>query len=198
MVRKPIAAPRQALASLLLLPLVSLLGACTPVPSATGEGKAKAGSGDAKPEDVCKHVRELADQDTDDAEVLDKVERECVETLAAMQIRYSTFTTCLELAADAKAVSECEKSVTKPRSLLAASGPLAKVEAVCTHVITMLEGQLAQAGSPMQPAELEELRGKCIEDAGAQVEVKGAEAFNKEADCILAADTIEALQACGM
>lgn len=179
-------------ASLLLLPL---LGACTPVPSKSGSGEQAA---EAKPEDTCKRVRELADKDTDDAAVLDQVERECVETLTGLQSRYQTFTTCVGLAADKDAIYECEKSLAKPRSLLAAAGPTVKLEALCDHVLKMLEQQLGEVSSQMQPGELEQLRTQCIEDAGKQLELKGAEAFGKEADCILAAKSIEEMQACGL
>jgi hypothetical protein len=179
-------------ASLLLVPL---LGACTPVPSKSGAGEQAA---EAKPEDTCKHVRELADKDSDDAALLDQVERECIETLTALQTRYETFTTCVGLAADANAIYECEKGLDKPRSLLASVGPAAKLEALCDHVLKMLEQELGDAASQMQPGEMATLRTQCIEDAGKQLETKGAEAFNKEADCILAATTIEAMQTCGL
>ena len=189
MIRKPFVA--LARASLLFVPLV---GACTPVPSKSGAGE----QAQAKPEDTCKHVRELADKDSDDAALLDQVERECLETLTGLQSRYETFTTCVGLAADANAVYECEKSLDEPRSLLASVGPTAKLEALCDHVLKMLEQQLGEAATQMQPGEMDTLRTQCIEDAGAQLESKGAEAFNKEADCILAATTIEAMQTCGL
>lgn len=182
-----------ALASSLSL---TLLGACTPAPSKSGSGENTAAA--AKPEDLCKHIRELADKDTDDAAVLDQVERECVETLTGLQTRYQTLATCIDVAADANAVYECEKGLTKPRSLLAAVGPTAKVEALCNHVLAMLEQQLGDATAQMGPGELEALRTQCIQDAGKQLEIQGPEAFAKEADCILAAQTIEQLQACGM
>lgn len=193
MIRKPNAI---VLASL-LVPLVPLVvGACTPAPSKqTTEGDKAA---EAKPEDVCKHVREVADKDTDDAAVLDQVERECVESLTTMQSRYQTFTTCVGLAADANAIYECEKGLSTPRSLLASAGPTAKLEQLCDHVIKMLEQELGEATSQMPPGELAQLRTKCVEDAGAQLELKGVEAFNKEADCILGAQSIDALQACGL
>lgn len=192
MIRKPIVA--RAHASLLSMSLfLPLLGACTPVPSKSAAGEQSA---EAKPEDTCKHVRELADKDTDDAAVLDQVERECIETLTTLQTRYQTFTTCVGLAADANAVYECEKGMAKPRSLLAAAGSTDKLEALCDHVLGMLQQQLGD--TQMQPGELETLRKQCIDDAGAQRELKGPEAFNKEADCILAATSIEAMQACGL
>ena len=181
------------LSSLVVLPLAA---ACSPVPS-KGEGGEKPAAG-PQPDALCKHVRELADIDTDDAAVLDQVERECVESLTGLQTRYETFATCVEAATDAKTLSECEQPLAKPKALLSAVGPGAKVEAVCDHVLTMLEKELGNVGSPMQASELEQLRTQCVTDATKQVEAKGLEAFDKEADCILAAQNIEALQACGV
>lgn len=192
MIRKPAAF---ALASSLSLGL-ALVGGCTPVPSKSDAGEKAAG--EAKPEDLCKHVREVADKDSDDAAALEQVERECIETLSGLQTRYQTFTTCVELAADANAILECEKALAKPRSLLANVGPQAKVEALCSHVLTMLQTELGEAMGAMQPGELDSLRAQCVADATKQIEIQGVEAFNKEADCILAAQTVEALQACGL
>jgi hypothetical protein len=174
--------------------LVLLLGACTPVPSKPAAGEKAAE--EAKPEDLCKHVRELADKDSDDAAVLEQVERECIETLSAMQTRYQTFTTCVGLAADAKALYECEKSLAQ-RSLLAGASPKRKVEQVCDHVLGMLEQQLGAAGQ-VPPDELDTLREQCINESSKLVEQQGAEAFDKEADCILQSQTLEQVQACGL
>jgi hypothetical protein len=182
-----------ARASLLFLPLMA---ACVPPPANSEKGEKR--EAELTPEVTCKHVRTLADKDSDDVALLDQVERECIESLSSLQTRYQTFSSCVGSATDANAVYECEKSVPRPRSLLAAVGPTAKVEAVCNHVITMLEKQLGDVTGQMPPGEIEALRVQCIDDAGKQLEVQGVEAFNKEADCILAAQTVEALQACGM
>ncbi|MFO7564524.1 MAG: hypothetical protein R6X02_17900 [Enhygromyxa sp.] len=183
----------RALASALCLAWV---GACTPVPSKSDAGEKAAA--ETKPEEVCKHVREVAGKDSEDAAALEQVERECIEALSTLQTRYQTFATCVELATDANAIRECEKGLAPPRSLLASVGPQAKVEALCNHVIAMLEKELGEAVAQMQPGELDTLRTQCITDATKQLEVQGAEAFEKEADCILAAQTVEQLQACGM
>ena len=135
MASKPIAA--FALVSL----LIPMFGACVPAPSKNTD-KGEGAAAGAKPEDVCKHVREVADKDSDDAAVLDQVERECVETLTTLQTRYQTFTTCVDLAADANAIAECEKGLSKPRSLLGAVGPTGKLEQLCDHVIGMLQTEL--------------------------------------------------------
>jgi hypothetical protein len=174
--------------------LVLLLGACTPVPSKPAAGENAA---EAKPEDICKHVRELADKDSDDAAVLDQVERECIETLSSLQTRYQTFTTCVGLAADANALAECEKGMAPLRSLLAAAAPGSKVEQVCDHVLGMLEQELVAAGQ-VSAGDVEALRKQCIDDAGKLAEQQGAAAFNKEAECILASQTLEQVQACGL
>lgn len=186
-----------ARASLLFLPmLVASLGACTPAPSKSAADLQAAQQ--AKPEDTCKRVRELADKDSDDAALLDQVERECIDTLTNLQSRYETFSTCVSAATDANAVYECEKGLDKPRSLLAAVGPTAKIEALCDHVLGMITQQIGDAAEDMGLGELDALRKQCIDDAGRQLELAGPEQFNKEADCLLAAQTIEAMQACGL
>jgi hypothetical protein len=179
--------------ALLLAPLTA---ACTPAPSASGS--AGKGANEATPETLCKHVRELADADTDDAAILDQVERDCVATLTGIQTRYSTLAICVSAATDAKTLAECEQPLAKPRALLAAVGPGAKVEAVCDHVITMLDKELGQTDSPIDPTQLAQLRTQCVTDAAQQVEAKGQAAFDAEAACILAASDIQGLQACGM
>lgn len=191
MVRKPSA---HLLASLLCLSALTVcVAACSPRPSEpVGEEPAK---GD--PAQACAHVRELAQLETQDPAVLDQVERECLETLGALQTRYETFATCVTLASSTGALVECEKGLSKPPSLLAAAAPTSKLEALCDHVLGMLAAELGEAQAQMNPGELEELRSKCITDAGKQLEIKGVEAFNAEADCILAADKLDALQACG-
>lgn len=178
-----------ALGSLLFM---AVLGACTPVP---GKSDHKA---EAKPEDICKHVREIANKDSDDADVLDQVERDCVDSLASLQTRYRIFAECVELATDGKAIADCEKDLAKPRSLLARVGPQAKVEALCSHIIAMFQEQLGDATGQMGAGELDSLRDQCMADATKQLEVQGIETFTKEADCILAAQTLEQLQACGL
>jgi hypothetical protein len=188
---------RSTQALTLALLLAPVAAACTPAPSASGSAGTGADPSEAQPEQLCKHVRELADADTDDAAVLDQVERDCVETLTGMQTRYQTFTTCVAAASDAKSLAECEQPLDRPRALLAAVGPGAKVEAVCDHVITMLDKELGQE-SQMDATQLEQLRTQCVTDATKQVEAKGQAAFEAEADCILAASNLQGLQACGM
>jgi len=175
--------------------LVLSVAACTPAPSKpVGEQV----SAEHDPAQVCAHVRELAKLDSEDPAALDQVERDCLETLAAMRTRYQTFTTCVSLASSTAAVLECEKVLTRPRSLLAAAAPTTKLEAVCDHVLGMVLKEIGEAAAQMQPEEFSKLRDKCIADLGTQLELKGVEAFNREAECILAADKLAALEACGL
>jgi hypothetical protein len=48
----------------------------------------------------------------------------------------------------------------------------------------------------MTPQEFTQLREKCVSEAGAQIEVKGIDQFNKEADCILAAQSLQDIETC--
>lgn len=179
----------------LTLCCLSILAACVPTSETNGAAATNA-EASAKPEVVCTHVREIAAKDNDDVEALDQVQRECVETLTKLQSRYQTFTTCVDLATDAPAVLQCEQGLDKPRSLLAAASPTAKLEALCDHMLNLVQVELGEMVSNMTPQELQALREKCVTEAGAQIEVKGAEQFNKEADCILAAQDLKAIEAC--
>lgn len=175
---------------------LSILAACVPT-APTGEAGADAQADTtAKPELVCKQVREIAAKDSDDAETLDQVQRECVETVGKLATRYQTFTTCIDLAGNAAAVLQCEEALAKPRSLLAAASPKAKLEALCDHMLGLVKVKLGETVNNMTPQEFEQLREKCVTEAGAQIEVKGAEQFNKEADCILASQSLEEIKAC--
>ncbi|PRP93384.1 hypothetical protein ENSA5_42830 [Enhygromyxa salina] len=179
---------------------LSLLGwtlaACTPAPGAQAAQTEE--ETEAKPEVVCKHVRDIAAKDTDDAQILDQVQRECVETLGKMRTRYQTFTTCLDLAGNAAAVAQCEEPLAKPRSLIAAASPTAKLELLCDHMLGLVKTELGEMASSMSAEEMQQLRDKCVSEAEAQIEVKGVEKFQRDADCILAAQTLKDVEACGL
>lgn len=196
--RRPMVVKQAAALALFLSTLGGALCACTPAPSkAEAGGEGEEARAEASPETLCQHVREIAAKDTDDAAVLDQVQRECVQSLTTMQSRYQTFSTCVELAGNAQAILQCEEALKQPPSLLAAGSPTAKLEALCDHVITMLKSELGDMAGQMGPEQLAQLRQRCITDAGKQIEAKGIEAFNREADCILKAQNLQELEACG-
>jgi hypothetical protein len=181
-----------ALASLLSLGLCFGLGACTPVPSKTADKAAT----DGEPADVCSHVRALASKDGVDQAALEQIERECVAALEDMRVRYSTFTSCVNLAGDTQAVLECEKQLSRPRSLLAAASA-GKLEAICDHALGLLRAELGEDAAQMPPDELELLRSRCVDDLAVQLELHGPEQFDRDAACILAARSLQDIEACG-
>lgn len=174
----------------------SALPACLATPNAVDAG-AEAGAADgpsvAKPELVCQHLRELAAKDSDDAETLDEVQRECVQTLTAMQSDYQTFSACVEQAGSVEAVSACEQALIRPVLLGELSG---RVERVCDHVITMLTTELGDLSS-INSDQVQQLRERCLTDAGKTLEINGEEAFDRQAACILAAQNLKDLEGCG-
>ncbi|KIG16279.1 hypothetical protein DB30_04739 [Enhygromyxa salina] len=189
------AALHRAALTLCSLSILSLSGvACVASPpQANANGKA---NDNAKPEVVCKHVRDVAAKTNSDVEALDVVQRECVETLSQLSTRYQTFTTCVDLAGDATAVLQCEEALAKPRSLLAAASPTAKLEALCDHMLGLVWTELGEMANNMTPDEFKQLRDKCVSEAASQIEAKGAEQFNKEAECIMAGQNLKDIEGC--
>lgn len=173
---------------------LSLL-ACTPTPNDAAE--AAAASQARQPTVVCQHVRTLAANDTKDEQVLDGIQRDCVQTLEALASRYETFATCVEDSTTSAAVFECEKALAKPPSLLVNASPTGQLETVCDHVISRLQAEIPGAADSANPENVEKLRTRCIDEAGKKREEIGAEAFARQVQCLLAANDIEALQACG-
>jgi hypothetical protein len=177
---------------LLLVPALAM--ACTPAPK--NEAQAS-GVGGPDPGVVCQHLRTLAAKDNGDEQVLDQVQRQCVQTLAGLETRYASFAGCVESATTSAAVLECEAALAKPPSLLAAASPTAQLEHLCDHVIGLLRAEIPDMGNSVGVKEVDTLRTRCITDAGATLQSKGAEAFAQQSTCILAATNLQTLQACG-
>lgn len=183
-----------ALSSLSFLPLVLWVMACTPAPNNTAESNPARGP---DPGVVCQHVRTLAGQDNRDEQALDRVQRECVQTLEGLESRYATFASCVEGATTSAAVLQCETALAKPPSLLAAASSTAQLEGLCDHVIELLSAEIPDMGKSVSADELASLRQRCITDAGATLQSAGPGAFAKQSACILAATNLQTLQACG-
>ena len=176
-----------------LVTLSFSLLACTPAPN-DAPGKA---DGAPQPTVVCQHVRTLAAQQNTDEQVLDQIQRECVQSLGGLASRYESFADCVERATTSAGVVECEAALVKPPSLLAGASPTAKIENMCNHVIGLLSAEIPEMGQSVNPSQVEQLRKRCIEDAGKSLTEVGDEAFAKQSDCILAATNLKTLQACG-
>jgi hypothetical protein len=108
--------------------LFALLGlsamACTPSPN---ESTPTTGAHAPDPTVICQHVRTLAASDNGDEQVLDQLQRECVQALDSLESRYVMFATCVEAATSSAAVVECEAALAKPPSLIAAASPTIQV-----------------------------------------------------------------------
>jgi hypothetical protein len=173
--------------------LLLLLAACTPSPdNADAAGATRA----SEPAVVCQHLRTLAAKDNTEEQVLDQVQRQCVQSLEGLQSRYETFANCVEAAATSAAVVQCEAALTKPPSLLAAASPTAQLEVVCDRVISLLTAEIPDMRT-IDAEQVATLRQRCIDDAGKKLEANGVEAFAKQSECILAATNLQTLQACG-
>jgi hypothetical protein len=142
-------------------------------------------------------VRTLAAKDTGDEQVLDQVQRQCVQALEGLESRYATFAGCVESATTSAAVVQCETALAKPPSLLAAASPTAQLEELCDHVIGLLSAGIPAMGQSISPGDLTKLKERCLTDAGAKLQTVGAEAFAQQSACILAATDLQTLQGCG-
>jgi hypothetical protein len=175
---------------------LSLLLAC--VPSNNDAADAGKNSGAPQPTAVCQHVRTLAANDTKDEQVLDQIQRDCVQSLEGLSSLYETFATCVQDATTPAGVRECEAALAKPPSLLAGGASGASIEEVCEHVIGRLRAEIPQIDTnSVDPADVDQLRQRCITDASKKREQLGAEAFAKQVDCLMAAQDLKTMQACG-
>jgi hypothetical protein len=179
----------------LVVPSLGFLAvACTPSPNQAAQTD---GARASDPTVICQHVRTLAAADTTDEQVLDQLQRQCVQTLDSLESRYLTFAGCVEGATTSAAVVECEAALAKPPSLVAGASPTGQLEGMCDHVMGLLRAEIPNMGASVSTSEVETLRQRCITDAGATLKSLGPEAFNKQAACILAATDLKTLQACG-
>lgn len=170
----------------------SLLLACAPAPNDAPDTTARKGP---EPTAVCQHLRTLAE--TTDEQTLDKIERDCVQELEGLASLYETFASCVQRATTPEGVRECEAGLVIPRSLLANLSPTAQLEMVCDHVIDTLRAGIPGMGNAADPAEVDKLRQRCIDEAGKKRESIGVEAFDKQVECLLAATDLPTLQSCG-
>jgi hypothetical protein len=184
---------RSSLLALLVLSVLSAM-ACTPSPN---ESAATTGARAPDPTVICQHVRTLAASDNGDEQVLDQLQRQCVQALDSLESRYVTFAMCVEAATTSAAVVECEAALAKPPSLIAAVSPTIQVEGMCDHIIALLTAEIPNMGNSVDASQVAALRQRCITDAGATLKTSGPEAFEKQATCILAATDLKTLQACG-
>src|SRR5262245_13640520 len=72
--------------------VVLLLAACVAAPN----DQAQTGAGGPDPSVICQHVRTLATKDNGDEQVLDQLQRQCVQSLQDLESRYVGFSTCVE------------------------------------------------------------------------------------------------------
>jgi hypothetical protein len=78
--------------------------------------------------------------------------------------------------------------------MLVACGP--KPEDVCQHVVDLMKKDLGDQADAMSEEQVAKIKETCIKSAEKQKEKIGAIEYNKEAKCVMAADSTEDLRAC--
>ncbi|NJK89347.1 MAG: hypothetical protein HC923_08030 [Myxococcales bacterium] len=78
--------------------------------------------------------------------------------------------------------------------LLAACAP--SPDAVCDHAVSIIKKELGDRAEGSDDETLAKLKEECVKEAETEKEMKGAIAYKKKADCIMAAASITDLQKC--
>lgn len=78
--------------------------------------------------------------------------------------------------------------------MLTACGP--KPEDVCQHVIDLMKKDLGDQADAMSEEQIAKIKETCVKSAEKEKELKGAIEYNKQAKCVMAAESSEDLRAC--
>jgi hypothetical protein len=148
------------------------------------------------PADVCKHVRGVASKDQTQPNLLDEVERDCVVALERVRKQYDTLTSCLLNTSVASDVAACEHSMKSWAGLLAKANPGPTDVKICTHVMDLMTWELRESATMPSTEEMTKIRAKCIEDVAKEREKLGAEEFDAQAKCLMAATKLDELAKC--
>jgi hypothetical protein len=77
---------------------------------------------------------------------------------------------------------------------LAACGP--KPDDVCQHVVDLMKKDLGDQVDAMSEEQITKIKETCVKNAEKEKELKGAIEYNKQAKCVMAAESLEDLRAC--
>ena len=77
---------------------------------------------------------------------------------------------------------------------LTACGPTP--EDACDHVIELMQAELDAQGTKLADDKVGGIRTKCIERASQTKQAKGALEYKKEAQCVVEAESLDAVAAC--
>ncbi|NVB43195.1 hypothetical protein G6O69_35555 [Pseudenhygromyxa sp. WMMC2535] len=78
--------------------------------------------------------------------------------------------------------------------MLAACAPAP--EKVCGHVIELMKKEFGEQAGEISEEDTKKMLENCVKDAEKEKEMKGSIEYNKQAKCVMAADSLEALGKC--
>lgn len=78
--------------------------------------------------------------------------------------------------------------------MLTACAP--KPEDVCQHVVDLMKKEMGDQVDSMSEEQITKIKDTCVKNAEKEKELKGAIEYNKQAKCVMAAESLEDLRAC--
>jgi hypothetical protein len=78
--------------------------------------------------------------------------------------------------------------------MLVACGP--KPDDVCQHVVDLMKKDLGAQADAMSEEQITKIKETCVKNAEKEKENKGPIEYNKQAKCVMAAESLEDLREC--
>lgn len=147
------------------------------------------------PVDVCRHVREVASKDQPAANLLDEVERDCVVALERVRKQYDTLSSCLLNTNIATDVAACEHSMGYWEDLLSKANPRPATADVCAHVMEIMKREFGDS-TALSDADMASFQIECVSSLEKEQEKLGAEKFDAQVACVMAATKMEDMTKC--
>jgi hypothetical protein len=148
------------------------------------------------PVDVCRHVREVGGKDQPASNLLDEVERDCVVALERVRKQYDTLTSCLLNTNTAADVAACEHGMRDWTDLLSKANPKPTSSQVCGHLMDIMKREFGDSGTVPSDEDMAKFQDECAKDLEKQQEKIGAEKFEVQVACVMAATKMEDLAKC--
>jgi hypothetical protein len=148
----------------------------------------------AAPFDVCRHVRAVSGDQTPPDQLV-AAERSCVAALESVQQQYDAVTRCLLDASVVADVLACEQAMRSGMDRLGSLGPVTSELAICIHVMDVMKREFSASSAPSDE-ELAKFTQECVKDLAKEREKVGAEKFQAQVTCVMAAQNLEAMTKC--
>jgi hypothetical protein len=148
------------------------------------------------PVEVCRQVREVASKDQPASNLLDEVERDCVVALERRRKQYDTLTSCLLNTSTAGDVAACEHGMRNWNDLLSKANPKPTGPEVCAHLMDLIKREMGDVGPLPSDEDLAKTLNECVKDLEKEQVKLGAEKYDAQIACVMAATKMEDLEPC--